>query len=292
MGIAATSEASELCFHVLAHVPIDGPGNTFDPRYLDWLARRGDEPREDRARMREDGELLAAALAAEPQRELVHRLPELYRDETPWRRALAELDADDVADPATLAAMQRSEGAAFELAHAMLGLAHPHHHLRWVTELAPALAQVRDALARLLAGAGPLSSSLLAQRIELSWALGPRGRAFERRIVVGAPASWHDGELAGSAVIALHEHFVRDRGGDASGWAEREWAALCGLAQAIVGEAPVLVHAHARWLAGLDLRSLLEAVAAAAAIPPTLAARLADAPHDRAALLRSAARPC
>ncbi|MBL8943550.1 MAG: hypothetical protein JNK45_10395, partial [Myxococcales bacterium] len=112
-------------------------------------------------------------------------------------------------------------------------------------------------------------------------------RAYADRIVVGAPAPWHDGGAAQSVVLALHEHAVRDLADrDAGGgdWADVEWWALRHVAARLVGDGE-LAAAHARWLAQLDLTGLVAILCERGAIDAALATRLLAEPGARAALL-------
>jgi hypothetical protein len=282
VSFAATSEATELAYHVLAHVPQHGPGSSFDPRYHAWLAARGEHDP-----LALDDGVRVATLIEPRARELVHALPELYSDvglPEACRHALAELAGSTVRTPALLRAMQRDGGVALELLHVMVGLTRAAHARRFADELAFALARSADALAVLSAQAGTLGAMLDEHRIELSWALGPRGRVLDGRIVVGAPAPWHGGTLASTAVLALHERCVAHGDGP---WAPREWAALRELAIAIADAPAPLQLAHAEWLASLELGELLAGVHALGVLDPALAQRIRDDRRDRVALLRA-----
>jgi hypothetical protein len=271
---------AELCFHVLASVPLDGPGSSYAPDYLAWARAQGLFD----ADARDDGEHIAR-LASTAGRELLHAWPRLHHDLAAFgharRFALAELATTDVDDPATLAAIQRAADPALELLHARLGLALPHWTLIHARVIAPALDAACLRLRPLFAEACARVPSFVDQRIELSWVLGPRGRAHPERSIVGAPAAWHEGDDAQSVVIALHEHAVRDLGhGD---WTTVEWFALRRVSSWLANGR--LASAHRAWLASLDLTALVDEALARGWIDPTIATRLLAEPAARPALL-------
>lgn len=271
---------AELCFHGLAHVPIGDAGCSFAPDYLAWAAAHGLS--DDAAR--EDGRAIAASIGA-AGRALLHAWPRLHRDlasmDATRLRALSELHAGEVADGALLAAMQRAGDPALELMHAQLSLVAPRWARVHADVIAGSLAAACAAAAEPFDLACTLAPSLAARRVELSWVLGPRGRGHPERLIVGAPAPWHDGAPDHSVVLALHEHAVRDLArGD---WASVEWSALRRVA-GWVRDSP-LGPAHARWVGRLDLGGLLAVLSTRGRIDDRDARRLLDAPDDRAAVL-------
>ena len=283
---AGTSPYRELCFHVLAHVPMAGAGSLFDRSYLAWVDEA--EPPDQRAMAIADGRIIAQALAGDRARDTVHLLPELHDEFDGFmatrRRALADLKPTDVARPDVLTALQRADSPAFELLHAMLGLAADAHAHRWDEAIGPALDVAALDLAELCRDAGAIAEPLIELEVEVAWALGPRGRGYPEHIVVGAPAAWHHAEAETTLVVALHEHHVRDRAvGD---WAAREWSALRSLAVAMIDAPDWLQAAHADWLAALDLTELVAQNVAAQRIDAALARALVDAPMRRYELLR------
>lgn len=287
MPFAGTSPYRELCFHVLAHVPIAGAGALFDRRYLAWVDEA--EPPDQRAMAIADGRIIAQGLASDRARDSVHLLPELHDSFEAFmatrRRALADLHAADVTRPDVLAALQRADSPAFELLHAMLGLAADAHAQRWNDAIGHALDVAAEDLAQLCRDAGAIAQPLAELEVEVAWALGPRGRGYPEHIVVGAPAAWHDGEAETTLVLALHEHHVRDRAvGD---WAAREWSGLRSLATAMIDAPDWLQAAHAEWLATLDLRELVACNVAAQRIDDATAHALVEQPSRRAELLRA-----
>ncbi|HWB77722.1 MAG TPA: hypothetical protein VG755_22300, partial [Nannocystaceae bacterium] len=132
MPFAGTSPYRELCFHVLAHVPMAGAGSLFDRRYLAWVDEA--EPPDQRAMAIADGRIIAQALVGDRARDTVHLLPELHDEFGAFmatrRRPLADLKPSDVTRADVLAALQRADSPAFELLHAMLGLAADAHAQR------------------------------------------------------------------------------------------------------------------------------------------------------------------
>jgi len=277
---------AELCLHVLAHVPLRDAGSSFAPDYLAWAIGVGATD----GQARDDGARIAACLRPS-SRALLHRWPALHTSLAGFHatrtRAIAELADREVDDPDLLHALQAADDPALELAHAMLALAAPTWSRIHAARIAAPLEAACCAAQPLLTRACTRVPSLTAARLELSWVLGPRGRAYADRIVVGAPAPWHDGGAAQSVVLALHEHAVRDLADrDAGGgdWADVEWWALRHVAARLVGDGE-LAAAHARWLAQLDLTGLVAILCERGAIDAALATRLLAEPGARAALL-------
>ncbi len=247
-------EFTQLVFHVLAHVPLAGPGDVHDPRYIGWATARSSD--EDRALLDHDAGLLARVWAGDPRCAALHELCELHQS---WPRfaatagrALAELDEREVDDPALLDRLRGVEGA--ELFHAALALLGPGFR-RTFAELRPALATADAELRRWIDRLAPRCPGLADARVELVWALGVHGRGFARRILVGAPAAWNGCSAARQAVLAAHEHAVL--AGDAGDYATQEWVALVELARCLRGAEPELREAHRNWLASLELSPLL-----------------------------------
>lgn len=278
---------AELCLHVLAHLPLGDAGASFAPDYLAWAVAVGatDEQALD------DGARIAACVRPS-SRPLLHRWPGLHTSlagfDATRTRAIAELADDDVDDRGLLRALQAADDPALELVHAMLALAAPAWSRIHATMIAaPLEAACRDAQPLLARACGRVPS-LHDVRVELSWTLGPRGRAYPDRIVVGAPAAWHDGDAATSIALAVHEHAVRDladREIGAGDWADVEWWALRHVAARLDGD-DELATAHARWLARLDLAGLVAILRQRGAIDAAQAERLLEVPDARAALLR------
>lgn len=283
--VAPLSACAELCVHALAYVPFTDPGTSYDPRYLAWARAHG----LGGDAMRTDGEIVARAIGPRA-RALLHHWPALWPDldalAAARTRALADLTANDVADPALLAAIRAADDPALEVFHATVALELPQWRRVHDDVVRPAMARASVDVASRLATIAEHITTLQRQTIALSWALGPRGRGYATRLVIGAPAPWHDGGPERSIVLALHEHAVRDLAqGD---WATVEWSALRRVAS-WVDAWPELQHAHAAWVARLDLRGLVATLVQRAAIDEVTARALAGA--DRWATLRAATPP-
>jgi hypothetical protein len=285
MTVAIADGYTQLALHVLAHVPQGGPGELFDPRYIAWSRRAlGDDDGD--LDLVADGALIGARWRLDPRLAALHALPELFGSLAALRRCaarpLADLDAEDVAAPALLAALKGLDAVAVELVYAALGLCAPRFERCLRGTILPALISARVAVAAAVDALTPAVPGLAAARVELAWALGRRGRALPRRIVVGAPAAWTDVEPATSAVIAAHEHCVRACG--ERSYASAEWRALVEVAARLENGPPALRDAHARWLAGLELSTVVAGALAAGLTTPADADALAE-PGGRAAHL-------
>lgn len=269
MPVAVADGFTQLVFHALAHVPRPGPGDLHDPTHVDRAARHFSPA--TRELLTSDAALLAALWRASPGLDLLDALPELHTSLPAFRRtaarALAELTDRDVAAPSLLAALQRL-GAPAELLHATLGLVADEFARVHADIITPSLAAACGSIAASLAPLAERVPGLLSAQIELVWALGSRGRALPRRILIGAP----DGAPLLSAVVAVHEYAVCTSGQD--DYLRAEWSALRRAARWL--RATHLRGAHARWLAGLDLSAIL------AGARDLLTARDLDAlHHDR-----------
>lgn len=285
--LAIASDYAQLAFHALAHLPIRGPGR-LDPRYPAWCRRA--MPEAARAPIEEDAPAIAELVARE-RCDVVHAMPELFRDLAQVRacaaRELAELDDRDVASPALLRALRNS--AAAELLRAAILLAAPAFERFFAAELVPLCERGRALLEPQLDRARALHPPLAGARVELAWPLGAHGRAFPERIVVGVPGDFAGLDAATPAVLAMHEASVRAHGGGAAGepYVRAEWSAIIDVARSMAAAPSELREAHARWLAALDLAPLCERAAALGLAPAALAGRVAREPGARARLLAS-----
>ncbi len=253
MQLAIADELSQLVGHVLAHVPLAGPGNLWDPRYVAWA--RAQTSREDQALLEHDAALLARLWDMDPRLDALHGLFDLHTGLEGLRataaRPLAGLRGDEVADAALLDELRGLDAA--ELVHASLGVL-VGSFSRVLEACADELARARvdvDPWLRRVAACVP---ELDATRVELVFALGQHGRALPRRILIGAPATWNGIDPAWPAVVAGHEALVLASG--YSGYVECERWALAELRERMRSADAELRAAHAAWLASLDLSGL------------------------------------
>lgn len=245
---------TQLVVHLLAHVPLAGPGNLADARYARFVAPhlRGDE----RALLEHDAGLLARLWAADPRLDALHGLVDLHGDLDGFRataaRPFAEVHAGEVASPELHALLHALPPA--ELVHTTLALLDDRFaSMREAfvdAALARALGDVQPWLARLQVHVPELA----AQPIELVFAMGPHGRALPRRVLVGASADWNGLDPLAVAVQAAHEALVRACPHE--GYVAVERWALAELTARLRDAAPALQQGHARWLAALDCSGL------------------------------------
>ena len=274
--VAPAGDWAELCFHGLAHLPLPGVERLYEPRLIAACAGWPERAREP---LVTDAPAIAAMMAREGTAMRAQSMPLLHGDLGSFLRSgpreLMELGAGD-AEPSILSIVRGSPAIEWLRADLLL--------------IAEAFDAARDRGA-LAAAAQEVSGHLahrtdVAARTEVSWALGPRGRGFSDRVVVGAPAPWwcrDEVDRAIPAVLALHEHAVLRASGD---YVSREWAALVQLARALEGDP--LGPAHRRWLAGLDLSVVLEGAVRRGLVSPEVAGSLASTPARRPELLASA----
>jgi hypothetical protein len=282
LGILSESDLrfAQLVFHVFAHVPLDGPGNTHDRRYVAWAAGRFEAA--DQRLLAHDAALLARLWNADSRYDALHRFCELHQGIAGLLacadRPLAELRADEVADPGLLALLRELPGA--ELIHATFALLAPGF-LRVFAELEPTLERASVDVRVWLERLEPACPGLSRVGVELIWALGMHGRALAaHRILVGAPAEWNGCSPARQAVLAAHEHTVA--GVESGDYVEVEWTALTRLAAALRDAESPLRDAHRDWLASLHLSPLLVAAAARGYLGASEAEALDRDPASRA----------
>ncbi len=254
VSLALADDFAELCFHVLAHVRRAGPGDLFDAAHVAWS--RSVLGAAAQRQLEADAAVLAALWEAAPALDVLDALAEMHRSIAAFRRtagrALAEVRADEVAEPGLLRALQ-GLGAAGEVVHAALGLlARPFAEVH-ARAIAPRLGASAPAIAAALEELAPHVPGLAGARIELALALGRRGRAMPERIVIGPGPH--------AAIVAAHEVAVCSSG--QVDHARAEWAALGRLARWLRGAPGPLREAHAAWLAGLELAGLVEDAIAA-----------------------------
>lgn len=286
-----TDGFTALAAHVLAHVPLDQPGNLHDPRYVDWSRARFD--RDTQALLEHDGALIGAHWRARRELDVIHGLFELHRDLDGFRRTatrpLADLEAHEVASP-TLLARLRGEPMS-ELLHTSLALVDRELE-RVMLSIEESLDEACCDLTHWCARVAACVPTFSRARIELVWALGLHGRALPDRILIGAPAAWSRCSPARQAVLAAHEHMVARSG--AADYLTQEWSALTKLARALADADDVeLACAHAEFLAQLDLDELLTGAQQRGFIDADTATALRREPLSRARRLATySSSPC
>lgn len=288
-SLAVADGFAQLVAHVLAHVPLDAPGNLYDSRYLAWAETAIGAG--ERAILAQDATILARCWSEDSRLDRLHGYCALHRSLARFRvtagRELAALEAAEVSAPGLLA--QLRELPAAELLHASLALVVDDFEAVLST-LEPELARACEQMSPLLEGLAAHVPGFASARVELVWALGMHGRAFEDRILVGAPAAWSGCSPARQSILAAHEHVVlaserRDHVG-------REWDALTGLARLMATvdadtDALGLRAAHADWLASLRLTELLAELVERRWLSPALARTL---DHEAGARARALAQ--
>ncbi|MEM9452826.1 MAG: hypothetical protein AAGF11_01520 [Myxococcota bacterium] len=259
VALGPTDDFCDLVIHVLAHVPLPEPGNLHDPRYVAWA--RAHMPASEVRWLYEGAAVFERAWAAGVP-PVVHAWPELFGSIEAFMSSavseLAQLCADDVQAPEILRRAQTMGGPDLELLHATLGALAPWYSQWRAQTVGPWLRESIAAVQPWIDEAQRVLPSLDRVALELAWPLGAHGRAFARRIVVGAPGGWNGLDPCVAAVLFMHERQVRDCG--AANYVEAEWSALTGLAVQIRGASARLREAHRAWVASLELSSLLEAL--------------------------------
>lgn len=246
-----------LVLHVMAHVRLAGPGTLYDPRYVAWVVQAA--PAEHVARLHEGAAILERAWSTSTPMS-VHAWPTLYRSVDELRALgdapFASLRPEQVRSPRLLEALQRLEPAPTQHVHAMLVAAAAGYDSLRRARIDAELAAAIELMAPWWEPAVALVPTLGRSEVALCHALGPRGRVYGHRIVVGAPAPWNELDPRISVVLALHEQLVHDC--EHSAYARVEWAALTGLSARMRNAISSLREAHAVWLASLELAPLLE----------------------------------
>lgn len=286
--LGPTDDFCELVLHVLAHVSLPEPGNLHDPRYVAWA--RAHMPASEAGWLREGVAVFERAWAGGVP-PVVHAWPELFGSIEAFRSSatseLALLSPGEVQAPEILRWAQAMGRADLELFHATLGALAPWY-ARWRTQtLESPLRESIAAVRPWVDEAREVVPSLDRVALELAWPLGAHGRAFARRIVVGAPGRWNELDPPVVAVLFMHEQRVRD--GGAKDYVEAEWAALTGLAARIRGASARLREAHRAWVASLELGPLLEVLERSGRIEAEEHEALIHDPEGRAEWLASAA---
>lgn len=250
--IGRAGDFADLVFHLLSHVRASGPGSAFDARYVAWS--RGAFEASVQARVEEDAEIIGARW-----HDALHRWPLLHDGleglVNTAKQELAAVRAEQVAEASVLTALQAIDDPVTEVVHASLSLLAGPWREVYASQVAPALNEVQPQVDGVISQALVVAPQLGDRRIELSWALGPRGRAMPDRIVVGAPAPWNGQAPILSVVLALHEHAVLEV--HAEDYFSAEWQALRVNAARTRNAPDELREAYDAWLAGLDLDGVL-----------------------------------
>lgn len=260
------SDWTELCVLVLASFPVQDASNLFEParvRYARaWLA--GSDAWPDPEASRALAHLYEASL---PASRALHALPLLL----PSLEAFAPLRARPFAEAAealprspVVDSLRALPSALVELCWAELGLL-AHGVRRWREREGLALAQsCCDGLAQWAPVLEEAMPEAREAQLEVSALLGTHGRGLGDRVLVGAPAPWHEGDVGNAAVWALHERAVQRSGAEhpRGTHARVELEALRSVARAVRERGTAeLALAHARWLEALALEPLAQEAA-------------------------------
>jgi len=215
---AHASAYADLVFHVLAHAPPPVGGTlaaascSFDPRYLEWAHRALPEPAFGAAA--EDAELTSRLLgrASEADVARLSCLPFLCSDlsalDRAGGRALAEIGSEVGIEAAIASSLQASKSELLEIVWCTTLLCRAAWGDAYGAVIEPALREAAEVVAPSLEAAIRLAPGLSDRDLSLSFVLGPRGRAYDGQIVVGAPLPWNGQSADTSAVLWLHEHAV------------------------------------------------------------------------------------
>ena len=297
--VALARPVIALGLHALALVPVSGTASLWSRAYRDWL--RGSAPALAEGTLDRDGRHLAPAVDGAALRAL-QWLPLLHQDLATLRAAattdLAALPASPARDALRAVANQA------ELLRAGMALDADAFLRAWtgpwraVQDAAiPALAPWLDAAIRTVA------PSLAHVPIRLAPALASRGRGFPGMILVGVPGI-AGAETRTVAVVALHEHFVREAAHEAPevvagdeaptttrssaaqrAWAYAEWRALREVSRRLAETSdPMgvgLRQAHTAWVAGLEIADLVAGARALSLVDEATATALLNAPNER-----------
>jgi hypothetical protein len=294
MRCHAGSDFADLVYHALAWLTPPDASSAHDPRYVQWV--RATLPPAAWAPLAEDAPLLTALYAQREQNRVLHALPRLHDSIASFlasaHRPLESLDAHAVQDPALLRALLGLDRGLVEILRASMALTARAYREAHPDSIAPELAHACAAVMPWLEEGARVVPSFAAERVELVFALGARGRGLGERILVGAPAAWNGLAPAASAVQALHEHAVHTamralspRTGSHERYVRAEWAALVALSRAMEGAREGLQAAHAQWVAGLSVAALAHEAVKLGLVDEGAAQNVVQAGTARAAVL-------
>lgn len=264
-----TSSFTDLVFHALAFVPASPRASLASqaaslhwPAYIQLV--QAELPRAAWQVLEEDAPLLSTLLEPVEVSHAIGLFAELHETVEQFlasaTRELKDLGSQEVGSVAALDALRALPVAAVEIFRAGLALSAPAFIELRARVLVPFGAQVRRAILERLSAMGSIFG-LPVGDVELSLTLGPRGRGFGTRTVVGIaglPNDVVDPDL--SIVLALHELTVHRAAallrsvGRQAHWADVEAVAVA-LEQQLARGTP-LEAAQRGWLAGLDLGGL------------------------------------
>lgn len=257
---------ADLVYHVLAHVQVLGPSSLHDERYLAWSRASLESPA--RRPAENDARALGVRYARAPGADLVHALPALHASVAGFcasaTKALHELLPADVADAELLRALLEMDRPLVEILRCAMALSARAYARAHAGLVEPELRFAAEVVAPLLGEATGVMPALRHFSVELSHPLGPRGRVFGRRILVGAPVSWCDLPPPHPVLQAMHECAVAcaerelRSGGSAPlsavAHVASEWRALCAVEQLI--QSSSWQEWHVAWRAGLATAAL------------------------------------
>ena len=249
---------ADLVYHVLAHVPVDGPSSVHDAHYLAWS--RATLPEPARRPAEEDAEVMGVLYARTEGAALLHALPALHDDLPAFcasaAKGLGELEAHEVADHDLLRALLGIDRRLAEIVRCAMALAARAYGSAHAERVEPELRRAAAEIAPLFDDAMDLMPAMRHFRVELVHPLGPRGRVIGRRILVGAPVPWCGLPPAHPVLQAMHECAVACADGErrAAGvaapqagdtYVECEWRAMRAVEQVARGTA--WQGRHAAW---------------------------------------------
>lgn len=281
------SAVRELVLHALAWIPATRhPASLYEPAYHRFARETLAPACVDL--FAEDGPVFAPRLAPAALLAL-HALPMAF-DSTQALVARARAEATVTIEGVDSDTLARCRAIAGDLTDWLLcdcALAAAAFERTYEQRWRPALALAGEAVQEALARAHAIDPRLRRYRLSLSCVLGPRGRSFaDRSLVVGAPGLWSPHSPEHCAVQWLHECAVTEAPHRA--YVNAEWHALTSLARRV--EKSSLETAHARWIAGLELSSLVRAAIEQGLVLERDGRAVLEASDDRAGALRRCAR--